>query len=123
MPIKLYTDSIPTLESIASTKQVEQRLLRNCYTELKDRLERGEIESYVWLDTDDMVADILTKDSKVNLDIVDITRDNRFRLSRNEDNIVSYSDGEITLRNRKEKAKKREKIGLENDEGLKLVVN
>ena len=43
--IKLYTNSIPTLESIASTKQVEQRLLQNCYTELKDRLERGEIES------------------------------------------------------------------------------
>ena len=70
-----------------------------------------------------MVADILTKDSKENLDILDITRDNRFRLSRNEDNIVSYSDGEITLRNRKEKAKKREKIEFENDEGLKLEVN
>ena len=123
VPIILYTDSIHTLKSIASTKQVEQRLLQNCYTELKDRLERGEIESYVWLDTDDMVADILTKDSKENLDIVDITRDNRFRLSRNEDNIVSYSDGEITLRNRKEKAKKREKIEFENDEGLKLKVN
>ena len=70
-----------------------------------------------------MVADILTKDSKENLDILDITRDNRFRLSCNEDNIVSYSDGEITLRNRKEKAKKREKIEFENDEGLKLEVN
>ena len=102
---------------------MEQRLLQNCYTELYDRLERGEIESYVWLIMDDMAADILTKDSKENLDRVDITRDNRFRLSRNEDNIVSYSDGEITLRNRKEKAKKRENIEFENDEGLKLEVN
>ena len=64
IPIKLFTDSIPTLESIASTKQVEQRLLRNCYTELKDRLEDGDISAFSWLDTDDMVTDLLTKDSK-----------------------------------------------------------
>ena len=38
IPIKIYTDSIPTLESIASNKQVEQRLLRNCYDDLKVRL-------------------------------------------------------------------------------------
>ena len=64
IPIKIFSDSIPTLESIASTKQLEQRLLRNCYTDLKDRLTNGEVESFVWLDTDDMVADILTKQAK-----------------------------------------------------------
>ena len=108
-PIKLFMDLIPTLESIASTKQVEQRLLRNCYTELKDRLENGDIQCFVWLDTDDMVADILTKDTKENLDITDIIRENRFRLANNEDNIVSYKEGDITINNRKVKANKQRK--------------
>ena len=105
LPIKLFTDSIPTLESIASTRQVEQRLLKNCYSELKDRLENGEVESYVWLDTNDMVSDIFTKDCKENLDIVDITRENVFRLANNEDNLVKFADGEISINNRKEKNK------------------
>ena len=72
---------------------------------MKERLENGDVARFVWLDTDDMIADILTKDSKENLDIVDITRDNKFRLSKSEDNLVSFSGGEITITNRKEKTK------------------
>ena len=34
IPIQIYTDSNPLLDSIASTKQVEQRLLRNTITDL-----------------------------------------------------------------------------------------
>ena len=105
IPIKIYTDSIPTLESIASTKQVEQRLLRNCYADLKDRLRNGEVECFVWLDTQDMVADLLTKQSRENLDILDIVRDNTFRMSNAEDNKVSYESKEITITNRKTKKK------------------
>ena len=105
IPIKLFTDSLPTLESIASTKQVEQRLLRNSYTELKERLENGEILMYVWLDTNDMLADILTKDSKDNIDVHDVTRENKFWLGNVEDNMVAFNDGEITIKNRREKNK------------------
>ena len=35
IPVKIYTDSLPLLESIASTRQVEQKLLRNTMTDLK----------------------------------------------------------------------------------------
>ena len=38
VPIKLYTDSKPLLESISSTHQVEEKLLRNSITDMKDSL-------------------------------------------------------------------------------------
>ena len=116
IPIKLYTDSIPTLEFMASTGQVEQRLLRNCYREIKERLENEEISRYVWLDTNDMMADILTKEAKDNIDVLDLVRENKFRLFNVEDNVVSHKDGAINIANRREKNKKRSD---ENDKILK----
>ena len=108
MKIKLFTDSIPTLDSIASTKQVKCRLLRNSYTELKERLEHGEIYSYSWLDSEDMIADILTKEHKdsLNKDVLEIVTENRFKQAKNEDNLVIFDQDEIVLKNRKEKEKK-----------------
>ena len=47
--VKLYTDSEPTLESIASTRPVETKRLRNQVQELKDVLVDKEIESYGWI--------------------------------------------------------------------------
>ena len=38
VPVKLFTDSTPTLESIASAKQVERKWLRNAVTGLKEKL-------------------------------------------------------------------------------------
>ena len=38
IPLRVYTDSKPLLDSIASTKQVEQRLLRNKMADLKQKL-------------------------------------------------------------------------------------
>ena len=43
IPIHVYTDSKPLLESIASSKQVEQRLLRNTMTDIKKKLEEFEV--------------------------------------------------------------------------------
>ena len=116
IPIKIFSDSIPTLESITSTKQVEQRLLRNCYTDLNDRLTNGEVECFVWLDTDDMVADILTKQAKENVDIIDIVRVNIFRMARTEDNKVSCNQDEITITNRKVKHKEDNPSKKKDDE-------
>ena len=44
------TDSEPTLESIASTKQIERRGLRITVQKIKEKL-LGEIQSYQWLST------------------------------------------------------------------------
>ena len=97
--VKLYTDSLPTLESIASTKQVERKLLRNSIADLKSKLEDRSIKSYSWLDTKDMIADILTKESKDDEDILDVVQENRFRMGNSEDNFVTFQNGEIRLTN------------------------
>ena len=40
IPVKLFTDSEPTLESIASSRQVERKSLRMIVKELKEKLFR-----------------------------------------------------------------------------------
>ena len=65
IPIHLYTDSESTLESVASSKQISTKTLRNVIVDLKERLVNGEVTSYAWLPTSDMWADILTKEKRV----------------------------------------------------------
>ena len=60
--VRLFTDSEPTLESIASSRQVERKTLRPTILDLKERLVDGDIQSYSWLPTQDMLADVLTKE-------------------------------------------------------------
>ena len=104
IPIKLYTDSLPMLESAGSTKQVEERLLRNSIQEMKDMLIEGCIESYSWLDGERaMIADVLTKECKWNEDLEMIMQENEFKFASHEDNLVEYKDGEIRLINKTEK--------------------
>merc|ERR1711954_513527 len=65
MPVRIMTDSEPTLESIASTKQIERKGLRMTVQEMKEKLMEGEIESYQWLSTKEMWADGLTKEMEI----------------------------------------------------------
>ena len=46
MKVRLFTDSEATLESIASSKQIERKTLRLTVTDLKERLVDGDIYSY-----------------------------------------------------------------------------
>ena len=46
IPVYLFTDSESTLESIASSKQIATKTLRNMITNLKQRLVNDEIKSY-----------------------------------------------------------------------------
>ena len=80
LPIKLYTDSKPLLESISSTHQVEEKLLRNSITDMKDSLYENRVTSFSWLDGEkDMVADVMTKECKDNQDLSDIVLKNTWR--------------------------------------------
>jgi hypothetical protein len=89
IPIKLYTDSKPMLESIGSTHQVEEKLLQNSITDMKELLSGGEISSFSWLDSEtDMVADALTKEGKLNMDLQGIVLENKFWCHSSEDNMV-----------------------------------
>ena len=104
LPVRLFTDSRPLLESIGSTKQVEERLLRNTITDLKEKLEDTSVESYSWLETKEMIADILTKECKDNPELYNICHENTFCYARNDKNLVSYVNGEIRMRNRIDKS-------------------
>ena len=63
IPVRMYLDNHATLESIASTRQVERRLLRNEVAYLKQMLSDGEVSSYHWIQDEDMAADALTKET------------------------------------------------------------
>ena len=100
----LVPDSKPLLESISSTHQVEEKLLRNSITDMKDSLYEKIVTSFSWLDGEkDMVADVMTKECKDNKDLSDIVMKNKWRNVFNEDNVVKNKDGEIRMFNRKNK--------------------
>ena len=100
----MFTDSEPTLEYIASSKQVERKLLRMIIKDLKDCLLEGDVSSYSWLSTRDMMADCMTKEMKMPESLEDVLLENKLTLNKPYMNEVRYVDGEIrmmNIRNRK----------------------
>ena len=65
IPVRIYTDSEPSLESIASTKQIERKNLRMTVQKLKDNLVEGDVRSYQWIPTKEMWSDGLTKEMEM----------------------------------------------------------
>ena len=63
IPIVVYTDSKPTIESIYSTRQVDRKTVRHVIQSMKDALDRGEVSEFKYVNTKEMLADVLTKDS------------------------------------------------------------
>ena len=65
IPVRIFTDSEPTLESIASTKQIERKSLRMTVQEMKERLIEGDDRSYQWIPTKEMWSDGMTKEMEM----------------------------------------------------------
>ena len=63
--VKLFTDSEPTLELIVSSRREEIKQLRMNVMELKEKCLEGEVMTYAWLHTREMIADCLTKEMKM----------------------------------------------------------
>ena len=99
IPVKVYTDSKPLLDSIASSKQVEQKLLRNTMTDLKKKLEVGDVASYSWIETKAMTADVLTKEGGDTENILEVVRENSFRKANSQQNMVVFKDSEMVVIN------------------------
>ena len=99
--IGVFTDSLPLLESIASIHRVEEKLMQDCVDYLKEKLETGEVEQFSWLDSDDMISDMMTKEMKESNDMLEILWKNRFRLFKHSDNLVKYVNNEFKISNRK----------------------
>ena len=71
-------DSKPLLDSIASTKQVETKMMRPVITYMKEKLMDKSVKSFDWLETKKMVADVLTNENSSNKDLDGIMIENKF---------------------------------------------
>ena len=86
-------------QNMLKTRQVEQKLLRNTMTDLKKKLEMGNVASYSWIETTSMTADVLTKEGGDIENILEVVRENRFRKANSQQNMVVFSKAEMMVQN------------------------
>ena len=101
--VRLFTDSEPSLESIASSRQVERKTLRPTILDLKERLVERDIQSYSWLPTQDMLADVLTKEMRIPQALENVILKNELHISQplvNEVKAVGTEIRMVNIRNR-----------------------
>ena len=98
LEVEVFIDNAATLDSIASSKQVERRLLRNDVEYLKQMLEFGEIASFKWIQDELMISDVLTKDKKQKIGLDDILARNRLDVVTKDEDKVVYHDGEFSIK-------------------------
>ena len=101
--VRLFTDSEPTLESIASSKQVEIKTLKPIIVDLKERLVDRENHSYSWLPIQDILADVLIKEMRLPQALESVFLKNEFKLTQPLVNAVKALGTEIrtvNIRNR-----------------------
>ena len=112
MNVRILTDSEPTLESIASTKQIERKGLRMVVQEMKDKLRDGEIDSYQWVSTKQIWADGLTKEMPMTDGVRNLLKNGKCDMVPEDTNKVICQDDEIKMLNiRNRKCGKPEKDG------------
>jgi len=99
MRVRVFTDSEPTLESIASSRQIERKTLRLTVTDLKERLLDGDVSSYSWLPTNSMWADMLTKEMEMPASLEEVIKQNRMALPLPLQNEVVAIGTEIRMKN------------------------
>ena len=74
--VRLFTDSEATLETLASSKQIERKTLRLTVTDLKERLIDRDIYSYSLLPMKSMWADMMTKEMELPSALEDVFQKN-----------------------------------------------
>ena len=99
IPIRLFTDSEATLESVTSSKQIMTKTLKMVIVDLKERLLNGEITSIAWLLTEKMWADLLTKEMKLPDNLEDILSKNKINLPDTRLNEVRAFGQEVRIQN------------------------
>ena len=97
--VRLFMDSEPTLESIVSSRQVERKTLRPTIVDLKERLVDKDIHSYSWLPTQDMLADVMTKEMHLPQALENVFLKNEFSLPQPLVNEVKAIGTEIRMTN------------------------
>ena len=105
---RIFTDSRPLLESIGSSGQIEEKNLRQSVMFLKQLLERGDILGYSWIQGEEIVVDVLTKQGSRREALQEIVMENKFRHAQTRDNWVYYENGEFKIWNLVMKKQKQE---------------
>jgi hypothetical protein len=105
IPIRIFTDSKPLLESVGSIHQVENKLLRNNVQDMKDMLYEGIVLSFSWLEAEEMLADLFTKDRKNSEDLDALTQKNIFVYALQKKNMVVCLNDEIKFLHRIDKVR------------------
>ena len=68
LPVDIKVDNLGLKESLESTKQVEERLMRPLIRYIKDLTIEGKIRSIEWVCSDDCLADVMTKKNSQGTD-------------------------------------------------------
>ena len=108
LKVKMYTDSRPLLESLGSSGQIEEKALRQSVAYLKQALEDEEVVDYAWIQGEEIVADVLTKQGSTREALDEIVKKNEFRSAHTKDNRVTFEGNEFKIRNRINKKDKKE---------------
>ena len=74
LPVTAYVDNKSLWESIHSTRQCEEKLLRNSVAGMKEQLQLGEVRNIEWVPTNEQLADCLTKKGKRANLLLDLAR-------------------------------------------------
>ena len=122
IPVRIYTDSEPSLESIASTKQIERKSLRMTVQEMKERLIKGDVKSYQWIPTKEMWSHGLTKEMEMTEGLRKLLKTGNFEIKKEELNKVVCESDEIkmvNIRNRKKTEEEEGKREFGRKKGLK----
>ena len=80
IPVTIKCDNMGLKETLNSTHQIEEKMLRPIVQNIKDLLTRGFIDSVTWVPTEECQADLLTKKgSKCKDKVIEIMKkgDNR----------------------------------------------
>ena len=99
IPVKVFSDSNPLLETLGSTKKIENTDLIPEIRYLKDKLMNGEVSCYAWLRSEENLADIFTKEMKENQEVRDLFILNTFKNGAREDNMVVKDGMELKMVN------------------------
>ena len=104
--VRLFTDSRPLLESIGSSGQIEEKALRQSVAYLKQSLEDEDVMDYAWIQGEEIVADVLTKQGSKREVLDEILKENKFKHANCMDNRVTFEGDEFKIRNRVTKEEK-----------------
>ena len=70
LPIQIKIDSKTLMDSINSTKQVDEKSIRHIVAWIKQQCEQKLVKSIEWISTEEMIADVFTKRNVKTDDII-----------------------------------------------------